>query len=72
MVTLFADADLLIEQFALWLDFTAGSVDIEVESNGAAETSVSVPFSTAEIVVEDFQSLRAAGYQVKNILRWWT
>ena len=72
LVALFADADVLVEQPALGVHFAASSVDVEVESDRAGKTGVTVPLCAAEVIVEGHQDGWVVGDQILHLLGRWS
>ena len=52
-VTLFADSDILIEDFALRMNFATNSFGVEIVVNRTFDASATLPLSTSEMIVEN-------------------
>ena len=54
-IALLADADVLVEDFALRINFAADSFGVEVVVDRALDAVCSFPFSASEMVVQDVE-----------------
>ena len=52
-ITLFADSDILIEDFALRMNFATNSFSVEIIINRTFNASATLPLSTSEMVIEN-------------------
>ena len=71
LIALFADSDVLVEDFALGVHFAADSFCVEVVVYRAFEAVVALPLSASEMIVQDGQDVGIVGDEGLDLgARW--
>jgi hypothetical protein len=52
LVAVLTDANILVEQFALRVNFAANAIHVEVVVNRASNTGGSIPLCTSEVIIK--------------------